>query len=98
MTLKVDVTNCDREPIYIPDTSEPRCAMLVCEPSDGKVVRASANATTFLSGPYGALVGLSRSDAIGKVAAHDLRNEAANGNLVDRLGSALAAAWDRSPS
>src|ERR1700712_540625 len=73
----VDLTNCDREPIHIPGTIQPHGAMLVCDPDDGTVIHASANAAAFMGRPGYVLVGRSLGQAIGEAAAHALRNAAA---------------------
>jgi light-regulated signal transduction histidine kinase (bacteriophytochrome)/CheY-like chemotaxis protein len=90
MTFKVDLTNCDREPIHIPGSIQPHGVMLVCNSETFKVGFASANATAFLgtgSNPCGTAL----SDVIGEQAAHDLRNASAKAGGSEVSGVVLRA-------
>lgn len=75
--FRVDLTNCDREPIQIPGSIQPHGVMLVFSPHDYSLLFASANAATLL----GQSVPLSRgtliADIVGPDAAHHIRNASA---------------------
>lgn len=73
---KIDLTNCDREPIHIPGSIQPHGAMLICAAPDFEVTHASANAADFL-GLKGDITGRLLGDVVGRKAAHDIRNAAA---------------------
>src|SRR3569623_1235263 len=45
---KVDLTNCDREPIHIPGSIQPHGCLLACDVSARAVLRHSANAAAML--------------------------------------------------
>jgi light-regulated signal transduction histidine kinase (bacteriophytochrome) len=76
MVEKVDLTNCDREPIHIPGSIQPHGAMLVLDPSTFQVVYASANAAA-VTGCLTVEPGTDLAAVVGEAAAHDLRNAAA---------------------
>ncbi|WP_137128808.1 HWE histidine kinase domain-containing protein [Rhizobium sp. FY34] len=88
----VDLTNCDREPIHIPDSIQPHGCLIVCEPSGGHILRHSANAMTML-GLSRDLVGQRLDEALGAELAHTLRNALATSDdparPALRLGVAL---------
>jgi len=87
--MTVDLTNCDVEPIHLPGSIQPHGAMLVCDPSTGQVTHASENAATFIGRPAGTLVGLSLEQALGRHAAHELRNAAAKAGDSELAGVLL---------
>jgi len=85
--LKVDLTNCDREPIHILGAIQP-IGFLLALTSDWMVARASANLADY--------IGLSPADVIGRpiaeifdaYAIHQMRNRAAilrGADAVERL-------------
>ncbi|MFJ4156341.1 HWE histidine kinase domain-containing protein [Pseudomonas sp. NPDC089752] len=78
MTLqpRVDLTNCDREPIQIPGSIQPHGCLLACNASASLVLRHSANAPGML-GAAGELNGQKLDTIIGSEAAHTLRNSLA---------------------
>ena len=91
MTLaKVDLTNCDREPIHTPGSIQPHGAMLICEPASGLITHVSANAARFLGTEDRPLIGTLLDDAIGEAAAHDLRNAAAKAGGPQTAGALRA--------
>ena len=69
----VDLTNCDREPIHIPGSIQPHGCLLVCDPSGGRILRHSANASDML-GLDPDLNGMRLDEVIGADLAHTLRN------------------------
>lgn len=73
---KVDLSNCDREPIHIPGSIQPHGAMLVVDPLSHVIVYASDNIRDYL-GVNGAIVGEHLGVVIGSQVAHDIANTAA---------------------
>lgn len=74
---KVDLTNCDREPIHIPGSIQPHGAMLVVSPETFDSLYGSANLAeiTGYNGPVEA--GVPLAHIVGDKPAHDIRNAAA---------------------
>ncbi|GAB4065711.1 GAF domain-containing protein [Ancylobacter sonchi] len=64
----VDLTNCDREPIHIPGSTQPHGCLLVSALDDGRLLRWSSNAPAFL-GSDEAMQGRSLADLVGAKAA-----------------------------
>lgn len=73
---KVDLSNCDREPIHIPGSIQPHGAMLVVDPQSNVVAYASDNIQNYL-GVNGAIVGAGLAEVLGSQVAHDIANTAA---------------------
>jgi len=88
MTEKIDLTNCDREPIHIPGSIQPHGAMLVCDPASFSVLFYSENAAQFL-GRSGDLSGMPLQDLLGEQATHDVRNAAAKAGASEIAGVLL---------
>lgn len=74
---KVDLTNCDREPIQIPGSIQPHGAMLVVDPDRFAILYASENssALTGFDGPIDR--GTPLTSILGEAAVHDIRNACA---------------------
>jgi light-regulated signal transduction histidine kinase (bacteriophytochrome)/CheY-like chemotaxis protein len=70
---KVDLTNCDREPIHIPGSVQPHGCLLACDTLAGMVLRHSANAPGML-GLTGDPNGHPLEAALGAEAVHVVRN------------------------
>ena len=70
---KVDLTNCDREPIHIPGSIQPHGCLLACDMGAVTVLRHSENCARII-GVEGDLNGRSLPDVIGNQAAHNIRN------------------------
>lgn len=70
---RVDLTNCDREPIHIPGSIQPHGCLLALDAAAGEVLRHSANAPAML-GLTGDPNGRPLAEVIGAEAAHALRN------------------------
>ena len=79
---KVDLTNCDREPIHIPGSIQPHGCLLACDVSARAVLRHSANAVAMLK-IDGSLNGRKLEDLFEPEAVHAIRNALA------RAGSAV---------
>lgn len=81
--IKVDLTNCDREPIHIPGSIQPHGCLLACDMSAVFVLRHSANAAEILGvGPE--INGLNLSEILGPQATHDIRNALSRAQLSGR--------------
>src|SRR4051794_4565741 len=66
---KIDLTNCDREPIHIPGAVQPHGALLVLREPDLTILQASANAGDFLGVPVERLLGTRLADLVGATQA-----------------------------
>lgn len=84
---RVDITNCDREPIHIPGAIQPHGALLVLSEPDLKIVQASANTgemfgvrpQNLLAQPLDVLMGPEQANRVRSVVA---RNAFAESLLV----------------
>ncbi len=84
---KVDLTNCDREPIHILGAIQP-IGFLLALTADWMVKRASANLEQFLGSSAGDVIGLPLTQLFAPKAIHDLRNRSAmlrGADSVERL-------------
>ena len=70
---RVDLVNCDREPIHIPGSIQPHGALLALDAAARTILRHSANAGPML-GLAGDPNGQSLDDVFGPETAHELRN------------------------
>jgi light-regulated signal transduction histidine kinase (bacteriophytochrome) len=70
---KVDIANCDREPIHIPGATQSHGCLLACDATLETVRRHSGNAPAPL-GLAESPNGLPFSDLVGGALAHDIRN------------------------
>jgi light-regulated signal transduction histidine kinase (bacteriophytochrome) len=82
---RVDLTNCDREPIHIPGSIQPHGSLLACDSAAGMVLRHSANTRAML-GIEGDPNGKPLDDVVGSEVSHSVRNSLA------RSGDAARAA------
>ncbi len=82
---KVDLTNCDREPIHIPGSIQPHGAIVVLDEETGLVTFVSENVDDFLGSTNREYIGTELADVVGSKVAHDL------GNAVARAGSSHIA-------
>lgn len=73
---RVDLTNCDREPIHILGAIQPIGFLLALTP-DWVIARASANTGDFLGMPPQELIGRPLVEIVGASAIHSLRNRLA---------------------
>jgi len=87
--MKIDLTNCDLEPIHIPGSIQPHGAMLVVDPVEFAVQFWSANTAevTGFAGPIER--GMPLVDLIGTRAVHDVRNAAARSGGSEVAGIVL---------
>ncbi|MET0440127.1 MAG: HWE histidine kinase domain-containing protein [Devosia sp.] len=72
-TTKVDLTNCDREPIHIPGSIQPHGCLIACDATASEVLRHSLNAAEML-GVEGEINGTKLEALLGSANAHDIRN------------------------
>lgn len=70
---RVDLTNCDREPIHIPGSIQPHGCLIACDAAANRILRHSANCASLL-GTEDDLNGRALEEIIGPQATHDLRN------------------------
>jgi light-regulated signal transduction histidine kinase (bacteriophytochrome) len=73
---KVDLTNCDREPIHLLGAVQP-IGFLLALSSDWMVTRVSANVEAFFGTPPDEMIGRPLKDLITPAAVHGLRNRVA---------------------
>lgn len=83
---KVDLTNCDREPIHIPGSVQPHGAMVVVDDETGLVSFVSANVNEFLGDTNRDYNGAELADVVGAGVAHNVAN------AVAKAGSGQIAA------
>lgn len=79
-----DLTNCDREPIHIPESTQPHGCLIVCDDRSLAIRRISANASNFLKSSAPDLIGLHLADVLGEAQVHSLRNALAISGRNDR--------------
>lgn len=72
--VRVDLTNCDREPIHIPGTIQRHGVLLACDTEMSVIRRHSLGAAEKLGLPFGDINGTRLEGIVGPGKAHDLRN------------------------
>ncbi len=87
---RVDLTNCDREPIHIPGSIQPHGCMLACDPHFEQVLRSSANAGAMLGLGKAPLAGRPMRDLLGPQLLHAVVNASARSSEPRRPGLLLA--------
>lgn len=86
---RVDLTNCDREPIHIPGSIQPHGCLLACDAACRSILRHSANTTTML-GIANDINGRLLEDVIGAEALHAIRNALTRSNDASRAALMFA--------
>lgn len=84
---KVDLTNCDREPIHILGSIQP-IGFLIALTADWLVARVSANISAFIGQEPADLLGRPLDDILSPRTVHDLRNKTSvlrGADAVERL-------------
>ena len=82
--FRVDLTNCDREPIHIPGAVQPHGVLLALAESDLTVVQASRTATAALGVAPESLLGRPVDQVLAAADAAPLRAAVADGSLSAR--------------
>ncbi|WP_371346786.1 HWE histidine kinase domain-containing protein [Ancylobacter sp. IITR112] len=75
---RVDLSNCDREPIHIPGSVQCHGCLIACDPQGGVVRRHSSNAAEMLA-LTGPLIGRDLGELLGASAAARIREALARG-------------------
>ncbi len=73
---RVDLTNCDREPIHIPGSIQSHGCLIACDASAITIRRHSRNLADILGG-NGDCIGLNLAQLVGEEVAHSIRNSLA---------------------
>jgi len=87
---KVDLSNCDREPIHIPGSIQPHGAMIVLN-EQGMVSFVSKNIDEFLGDTNRDYVGAELADLVGTTVSHDIANAVARAGAGQIAGVVLKA-------
>jgi PAS fold len=82
--MKVDLTNCDREPIHQLGTIQP-IGFLVAVTTDWLITRVSANVADFIGSDPDHMVGNPLAEFFLPKAVHDLRNRIARLRAADSV-------------
>jgi len=82
--IRVDLTNCDREPIHLLGAIQP-VGFLIAVSTDWIVARVSANVTTFLGHQPAEMIGSPLADLVPTQLVHDLRNRLTSLNGADAV-------------
>ncbi|MDM9628451.1 HWE histidine kinase domain-containing protein [Rhizobium sp. S152] len=88
---KVDLTNCDREPIHIPGSIQPLGALIVVEDDSAAIGFVSANIGEFLGDTNHEYHGLTLPEVLGADVAHSIGNAAARAGSGSTAGVVLNA-------
>ena len=86
---RVNLTNCDREPIQIPGSIQPHGCLLACDASASLVLRHSANAAQMLD-LTGEINGQRLQALLGDEVAHAIRNSLARTREASRAAQTFA--------
>ncbi|UFN49746.1 GAF domain-containing protein [Roseomonas sp. OT10] len=70
---KVDLTNCDREPIHVPGSIQPHGLLLVVDPDELRVLQFAGDTQRLLGRAPGSLPGASVAELLGEGLAAGLR-------------------------
>lgn len=80
---RVNLTNCDKEPIHIPGFIQPHGCLIACDKAMHTIIRHSVNCAEMLNEEEN-LNGRQIEDILGEHAVHDLRNALTIMNRSDR--------------
>jgi light-regulated signal transduction histidine kinase (bacteriophytochrome) len=81
----VDLSNCEREPIHVPGSIQPRGVLLAVSEPDLLVQQVSANLADLVGTPWQAALGRPLAEVVGVVAAEAVaRSASAFGDLRER--------------
>ncbi|GGO70942.1 SpoIIE family protein phosphatase [Nocardioides deserti] len=73
---RVDLNNCDREPIHIPGAIQPHGVLLAVDPATGTTVMVSANVEELLGVPLDEALGRPLTDFVGEGATRAIEHHA----------------------
>ncbi|WP_018386986.1 HWE histidine kinase domain-containing protein [Ancylobacter sp. FA202] len=76
---RVDLSNCDREPIHVPGSVQCHGCLIACDPQGGVVQRHSRNAPDMLGLPE-TLIGRDLAELLGPLATGRIREALARGS------------------
>ena len=76
---RVDLSNCDREPIHVPGSVQCHGCLIACDPQGGVVQRHSSNASEMLGLPA-ELIGRDLAELLGPAAGSRIREALARGS------------------
>ncbi len=76
---RVDLSNCDREPIHVPGSVQCHGCLIACDPQGGVVQRHSSNASEMLGLPA-ELIGRDLAELLGPAAGARIREALARGS------------------
>ena len=82
--FKVDITNCDREPIHVLGTIQP-FGFLLAVSADWLIARASTNTAEFIGHAHDALLGRPLAEVISAEAFHLIRNRVTMLRIADDI-------------
>ncbi len=83
-TQRVDLSNCDREPIHIPGSIQPHGCMIACDQQFDTILRHSQNTAAFLGLGATPINGRLLSEVFDESVVHALRNAAATATEPSR--------------
>lgn len=81
-TVKVDLSNCDREPIHILGQIQPHGILFACGVDDWRISHASLNTDRYFGRSADELIGKDLGDLLGVDAVHELANAGASGETT----------------
>jgi light-regulated signal transduction histidine kinase (bacteriophytochrome) len=94
----IDLSNCEREPIHVPGSVQPRGVLLAVDEPDLVVVQASENLADLVGVSWHAALGRRLPDVLGMVAAEAIaRSASAFGDLRERNPVEVTLDVDGSP-
>ncbi|TYP81275.1 SpoIIE family protein phosphatase [Blastococcus xanthinilyticus] len=94
----VDLTNCEREPIHIPGSIQPRGVLIAVSDPDWLVQQVSGNLAELTGVPWQQALGRPLSDVLGVAAADAvIRSASAFGDLRERNPVEVTLTVDGSP-
>lgn len=80
---KVDISNCEKEPIHIIGKSQAHGVIVACNKENLQITQIGTNTEEYFGIPYKALLSKDLSVLIGETAALELRNEISAGKQLE---------------
>jgi chemotaxis family two-component system sensor kinase Cph1 len=95
----VDLSNCEREPIHIPGSVQPRGALIAVSDPDFVIQQVSENLADLTGIPWDDAIGRPLADVLGTSAAEAvIRSASAFGDLRERNPVEITSTWEASRS